>query len=143
MPDHPHSPQRRPASLLDVDSVSHSRDGFVVYAGIGAHRTPVSVLTLMRELDAALAQRGWVLRSGGALGKGEMTANPVNDVRKPTVKRSRAVVAVSPSQVERVRTLLLEGYVEIRARGDGTLRHVQHPPDPISAMLVSLLVFIR
>jgi site-specific recombinase XerC len=31
-----------------------------------------------------------------ALGKGEITTNPVKDVRKPTVRRSRAVVAIGP-----------------------------------------------
>ena len=49
-----------------------------------------------------------------ALGKGEIAANPVKHVRKPTVKRSRAVVAVAPCQVEHLRSLFLEGYQEER-----------------------------
>jgi hypothetical protein len=38
------------------------------YAGIGSRETPSDVLTLMRDLGAALARRGYVLRSGGAQG---------------------------------------------------------------------------
>ena len=76
-----------------------------------------------------------------ALGKGEIAANPVKDVRKPTVKRSRAVVAVAPCQVEHLRSLFLEGYQEERVADDGTARPVWHAPDPRSAMLVSLLAY--
>lgn len=38
------------------------------YAGIGARRTPHDVLDLMRSVGARLAERGCILRSGGALG---------------------------------------------------------------------------
>jgi integrase len=76
-----------------------------------------------------------------ALGKGEITSNPVKDVRKPSVKRARAVVAVAPIQVERLRTLFLEGYVEIRVGKNGVRRRVQHAPDPVSATLASLLAY--
>lgn len=38
------------------------------YTGIGARRTPLDVLDLMRSLAARLWQAGWVLRSGGAAG---------------------------------------------------------------------------
>jgi site-specific recombinase XerD len=76
-----------------------------------------------------------------ALSKGEIATNPVKDVRKPTVRRSRAVVAIGPSQVERLRTLLLEGYVELRDGSDGVARRIEHAPDIASAMLVSLLAY--
>jgi len=77
-----------------------------------------------------------------ALAKGQMTSNPVKDVRKPTVRRARAVVAVGPGQVERLRTVLLEGYIEIRVGKDGSTRRVEHAADPVSAMLVSLLAYV-
>jgi integrase len=76
-----------------------------------------------------------------ALAKGEIAANPVKDVRKPSVKRARAVVAISPNQVERLRALLLDGYVEVRVGKDGVARRVAHAPDSVSAMLVSLLAY--
>jgi integrase len=74
-----------------------------------------------------------------ALARGELTSNPVKDVRKPTVRRTRAVVAISPLEIERLRELLLNGYVEERAGRDGRTRLVTHPPDIASATLVSVL----
>lgn len=38
------------------------------YAGIGSRKTPNDALAQMRRLGAELAQRGYVCRSGGALG---------------------------------------------------------------------------
>ena len=38
------------------------------YAGIGARATPEYVLGQMRQISQVAAQRGWVLRSGGARG---------------------------------------------------------------------------
>jgi len=38
------------------------------YAGIGARKTPEHIIIQMIVLADTLAQRGWVLRSGGALG---------------------------------------------------------------------------
>jgi hypothetical protein len=40
----------------------------ISYAGVGSLRTPAPVLALMRDLGATLAQRGWILRTGGASG---------------------------------------------------------------------------
>ena len=40
----------------------------MIYAGIGARKTPGGVLVLMREVGAILARDGWMLRSGGAEG---------------------------------------------------------------------------
>ncbi|ADC73196.1 conserved hypothetical protein (plasmid) [Thioalkalivibrio sp. K90mix] len=38
------------------------------YAGIGSRATPTEVLSVMREAAQALAGRGYILRSGGAVG---------------------------------------------------------------------------
>lgn len=38
-----------------------------------------------------------------AVAKGEMTTNPVKEVRKPPIRRQLAIVAISPVQVERLR----------------------------------------
>lgn len=54
-----------------------------------------------------------------ALARGEVTSNPVKDVRKPPAPRKRAVVAISPEQVERLLELL----------------------DPTSHVLVALLAY--
>lgn len=40
----------------------------IPYAGIGSRRTPADVLALMRDTAAALARRGYLLRSGAADG---------------------------------------------------------------------------
>jgi hypothetical protein len=40
----------------------------IVYAGIGSRETPVSILKRFEALGEALANEGWVLRSGGAEG---------------------------------------------------------------------------
>ncbi len=74
-------------------------------------------------------------RQGRALGQ------PRQGCRKPTVRRARAVVAIAPNQVEQLRTLLLDGYVEMRTGKEGAARRVEHAPDPVSAMLVSLLAY--
>jgi integrase len=76
-----------------------------------------------------------------ALARGEIAANPVKDVRKPRVRRTRAVVAISPGQVERLRQLLLDGYVETRRASDGSIRRVPHRSDRASATLVALLAY--
>ena len=39
-----------------------------IYAGVGARKTPESVLNVMREMATSLAGRGWQLRTGGAKG---------------------------------------------------------------------------
>ena len=75
------------------------------------------------------------------LAKGEMTTNPVKEVRKPSVKRSLAVVAIGPGQIEELRRLLIEGYVEMRTGRDGRVRRVEHRPDIRSATLVSLIAY--
>lgn len=41
------------------------------YTGVGARETPVEILAFMRSAAEALAQRGLVLRSGGATGADE------------------------------------------------------------------------
>lgn len=38
------------------------------YAGIGSRETPEGILVLMRDIGAALARKGWLLRSGAAPG---------------------------------------------------------------------------
>lgn len=38
------------------------------YAGVGSRETPPQVLAVMRSAARVLASRGWILRSGGALG---------------------------------------------------------------------------
>jgi hypothetical protein len=38
------------------------------YAGVGSRRTPPEVLVEMTNLGKKLADRGWLLRSGGAIG---------------------------------------------------------------------------
>jgi hypothetical protein len=38
------------------------------YAGIGSRMTPEPILALMKDIGAALARQGWVLRSGAAPG---------------------------------------------------------------------------
>ena len=76
-----------------------------------------------------------------AMAKGQMTTNPVKEVRKPPVKRSLAIVAISPTQIESLRRLLLDGYVELRVGKDGKARRVEHRPDIRSATLVSLIAY--
>lgn len=44
------------------------RQAGLTYAGVGSRSTPIETLTLMAELAADLALRGWILRSGGANG---------------------------------------------------------------------------
>ena len=39
-----------------------------IYTGVGSRETPVPILTVITTLAKVLAQRGWVLRSGGAHG---------------------------------------------------------------------------
>lgn len=73
---------------------------------------------------------------------GETSINPVREVRKPAVTRQLAVVAISPTQVEKLRRLLEDGYTEIRTGKDGKTRtEINHAPDPVSAALVSLLAY--
>jgi len=38
------------------------------YAGIGSRQTPADILTLMDAIGSRLAEKGWLLRSGGANG---------------------------------------------------------------------------
>lgn len=50
---------------------SMSWDGVIpslYYTGVGSRRTPTPILNVMRVLGRALAEQGWVLRSGGAAG---------------------------------------------------------------------------
>jgi integrase len=76
-----------------------------------------------------------------ALAKGQISSNPVKDVRKPPVRRSLAIVAISPTQIEILRLLLLQGYVEQRIGKNGQVRRVEHQPDVVSATLVSLIAY--
>ena len=39
-----------------------------LYAGIGARKTPIDALAIMREVGLRLAEQGWTLRTGGAQG---------------------------------------------------------------------------
>lgn len=41
---------------------------YLAYTGIGARDTPIQILNTMRHLSTHLAQAGWTLRSGGAVG---------------------------------------------------------------------------
>jgi hypothetical protein len=61
-------PLPRPAADGAASGDSAGPKGPTVYAGIGSRRTPRDVLELMRTIGAAMARRGWVLRSGGARG---------------------------------------------------------------------------
>ena len=38
------------------------------YAGIGARKTPPEMMSLMTDLATRLEEKGWILRSGGAMG---------------------------------------------------------------------------
>lgn len=38
------------------------------YAGIGSRETPPDILRLMTQAAKVLAEKGWILRSGGAIG---------------------------------------------------------------------------
>ena len=49
-----------------------------VYAGVGARRTPSSVLASMRNMARELAARGWHLRTGGAAGADSAFAHAVS-----------------------------------------------------------------
>lgn len=48
--------------MLSIPTTPHA------YAGLGARSSPPDILTLMHRIAAALARRGWALRSGGAPG---------------------------------------------------------------------------
>jgi integrase len=77
---------------------------------------------------------------------GEMTINPVREVRKPVVTRQLAVVAIGPDQVETLRTVLLDGFTETIERvdkrtGRTVVKTRWHPPDVVSAQLVSLIAY--
>jgi integrase len=79
-----------------------------------------------------------------AVTAGELKTNPVREVRKPAVTRQLAIVAISPAQVEKLRALFLNGYVEMRDEiRDGRMiqREIEHPPDSLSATLVSLMAY--
>lgn len=85
-----------------------------------------------------------------AVTAGEMKINPVREVGKPAVTRQLAIVAVSPDQVEQLRSLFLNGYTYLvrdgvvlppttrKKKGDTEIRR---GPDPLSATLVSLLAY--
>ena len=76
-------PQLRAAQGLDVQQ--HGGDAVPPpcraafskkpYAGIGSRRTPSDVLVLMHAIAATFAHRGWVLRSGGAVGADQAFAS--------------------------------------------------------------------
>ena len=55
--------------------------GSLVYAGIGARKTPDGMLDAMRGLAERLAQAGWQLRSGGAHGADEAFASGADGSR--------------------------------------------------------------
>lgn len=48
--------------MLSIPATPHA------FAGIGSRESPDDILTLMHRIAAALARRGWALRSGGAPG---------------------------------------------------------------------------
>jgi integrase len=75
-------------------------------AGVGAAARRKTMALLQRMLASAVQ---W----------GYLTANPARSVTKPTAPRRRAIVALSPAAVERLRDAL----------------------DPVSALLVSLLAY--
>lgn len=72
---------------------------------------------------------------------GEMKINPVREVRKPAVTRQLAVVAIGPDQVEQLRALFVHGYVERRVNAHGKAIEIKHPPDVMSATIVSLMAY--
>ena len=76
-----------------------------------------------------------------ALVRGELSANPVKDVRKPPTPRALAVVGISPRQVESLRVVFIKGFVEHLTLKNGQTRQIPHNADPVSAMLVSLLAY--
>jgi integrase len=67
--------------------------------------------------------------------------NPVKQIAKPKAPRQRAVVALSPAQVESLRDVLLDGFVEHRPNKKGRMREVAHGPDLMSATPVSLFAY--
>lgn len=76
-----------------------------------------------------------------ALAWDRIRLNPVKQVSKPKAPRQRAVVALSPSRVETLRSLLLGGYVECVPDKTGGTRAVMHNPDLLAATLVSLFAY--
>lgn len=56
------------SALLDASNLFPPVDQYAAYAGIGARETPKDVCDLMTLLGWILAQRGYTLRSGGAVG---------------------------------------------------------------------------
>ncbi|MDE0456104.1 MAG: hypothetical protein OXI15_02315 [Chromatiales bacterium] len=57
------------AWLLEVNPArAAAPDGRRRYAGIGSRQTPAEVLDRMRSIGAAMAEAGWLLRSGAAQG---------------------------------------------------------------------------
>jgi hypothetical protein len=54
------------AHSLDIDILTAR-----IYAGIGARKSPPEILRLMTDVAAAIARKGWALRTGGAEGADE------------------------------------------------------------------------
>lgn len=51
------------------------------YAGIGSRETPAHILDIMRYLGCYLCEKGWILRSGAALGADAAFENATNLIK--------------------------------------------------------------
>ncbi len=56
------------------------------YAGIGSRETPLEILRLMTDIGTFMADRGFMLRSGGARGADSAFEAGVNRSSKPNLK---------------------------------------------------------
>lgn len=66
-PAHPGPPRPRFDASL-IEALLSPALGYVPYSGIGSQKTPEDVMADMRLIGAALAKRGFTLRSGAAVG---------------------------------------------------------------------------
>jgi hypothetical protein len=72
-----------------------------IVAGFDVHRAQIRAGVGANTRHKALTFLSGVLRT--AVEWGRVPANPVRDVRKPTVRRERPVRPLSPEQVEALR----------------------------------------
>lgn len=56
------------------------KDNNIFYTGVGSRETPNKVIDLMYRIAKFLAERNWILRSGGAVGADKAFENGCDNV---------------------------------------------------------------
>lgn len=119
---------------------------------LGAYQLRHITPALVRDFDARMEREGvgratrvkalTVLQSMLQLAvvDGVIRMNPVQAIRKPSQRREREPVLISPAQVEAIRRLMLAGGWDRPSQRDPK-KTVKARPDLRSAMIVSLLAY--